>query len=87
MAPYVAAAQRFTFCKDHFVHAPIQWEMALHCNAASHWLGAYTEWPLFTICNLIKECPDLNGVIWIIQCFSKAHITNFITDKHVHASL
>ena len=21
-----------------------QWEMVLHCNAISHWLGAYTEW-------------------------------------------
>ena len=24
--------------------APSQWEMALHCNAISHWLSAYTEW-------------------------------------------
>ena len=27
-----------------FLHAPSQWEMMLHCNVVSHWLGAYTEW-------------------------------------------
>ena len=31
---------------DHFVYAPSQWEMMLHCNAVCHWLGAYTEWSL-----------------------------------------
>ena len=25
------------------LHAPSQWEMALHCNTISHWLGAYTQ--------------------------------------------
>ena len=28
------------------VNAPSQWEMALHCNAISHWLGAFTDWSL-----------------------------------------
>ena len=32
--------------RNHSVHALSQWEMALHCNAISHWLGAYTEWSL-----------------------------------------
>ena len=31
---------------DHFVYAPSQWEMALHCNAISHWLGAFSKWSL-----------------------------------------
>ena len=26
--------------------SPSQWEMALQCNAMSHWLGTYTEWSL-----------------------------------------
>ena len=30
--------------RDHFVNAPSQWEMTLHCNVISHWLGAYTKW-------------------------------------------
>ena len=28
--------------RDHSVYGPSQWEMGLHCNAISHWLGAYT---------------------------------------------
>ena len=28
-------------CRDHYVHAPSQWETALQCSAVSHWLGAY----------------------------------------------
>ena len=32
--------------RDHFVNAPSQWEMTLHCNLVSHWLGAYTKWSL-----------------------------------------
>ena len=34
--------------RDHFVNAPSQWEMTLHCNVVSHWLGAYTKWSLKT---------------------------------------
>ena len=29
--------------RDHFLYAPWQWEMVLHCNTISHWLGAYTN--------------------------------------------
>ena len=32
----------------HLANAPSQWEMTLHCNVASHWLGAYTKWSLKT---------------------------------------
>ena len=32
--------------RDHFVHAPSQWQMTLQCNISSHWLGAYTKWSL-----------------------------------------
>ena len=30
----------------HFVYAPSQWEITLHCNVVSNWLGAYTKWSL-----------------------------------------
>ena len=36
---------------DHSVYVPSRWEMALHCNAVSHWLGAYTEWSLYDASN------------------------------------
>ena len=32
--------------RDHFVNAPSQWEMTLHCNVISHWLDAFTKWSL-----------------------------------------
>ena len=32
--------------RDHFVNGPSQWEMMLHCNVISHWLGANTKWSL-----------------------------------------
>ena len=37
---------RLLIYRDHFVHAPSQWEMTLQCNIISHWLGAYTKWSL-----------------------------------------
>ena len=30
--------------RNHFVYAPSQWEMMLHSNVISHWLGTYTKW-------------------------------------------
>ena len=32
--------------RDHFMHAPSQLEMTLHCNVVFHWLVAYTKWSL-----------------------------------------
>ena len=31
--------------RDHFVHAPSQWETTSYCNV-THWLGGYTKWSL-----------------------------------------
>ena len=36
------------FARDHFVYAHSLWEMVLHCNVISHWLGTYSKWSLFT---------------------------------------
>ena len=30
--------------RDHFVYVPNQWEMMLHCNIISNWLGTFTKW-------------------------------------------
>ena len=32
--------------RDYFVNAPNQWEVMLHCNIVSHWLGAIAKWSL-----------------------------------------
>ena len=34
--------------RDQSVYVPSQWEMTLHCNVVSHWLGAYTKLSLRT---------------------------------------
>ena len=41
--------------RDHSVYAPSQWEMALHCNAISHWLGAYTRWSLLAYLKFCRK--------------------------------
>ena len=35
--------------RDAFVNVPSQWEMALHCNVVSHWLGAFTKGSLQSV--------------------------------------
>ena len=51
-----------TSSRDRFVYAPSQWETALHCNAVSHWLGAYTDWSLLKmdtfVVNPNERCRD-----------------------------
>ena len=32
--------------RDHCEYGLSQWNMTLQCNAFSHWLSAYQEWPL-----------------------------------------
>ena len=39
--------------RDH-VFVPSQWEMPLHCNAVSHWLGAYTQRSLHRMIMLLS---------------------------------
>ena len=35
--------QRAARTQGSFLYASSQWELALHCNAVTHWLGAYRE--------------------------------------------
>ena len=37
---------------------PSQWEMTLHCNVISHWLGTHTQWSLLQWC--IHQCITLD---------------------------
>ena len=48
----------WTKCRDHFVYTPSQWEMMLHCNVFSHWLGAYAKWSLEMANSLHASCTD-----------------------------
>ena len=54
---YPAAIEYSKMCVcnswDHFMYAPSQWEMMLHCSVVSHWLGTYIKWSLpgwFCLC-------------------------------------
>ena len=40
--------------ESYFVYMS-QWGMVLHCNAISHWLGAYTEWSMSYIWKSSKQ--------------------------------
>ena len=42
---------------DHFVYVPSQWEMMLHCNIISHWLGIYTKWTPVTATHMMFGHP------------------------------
>ena len=44
---------------EYFVYAPSQYEMMLHCNLVSHWLGAYTK--SFLQWNLSSKTTCQNG--------------------------
>ena len=58
-----------THCTDHYVYASSQWEMALHCNAVSHWLSAYTEWSLYCVGSPVKVRYGVSCefMIWSIR--------------------
>ena len=67
---------------DHFVYAPSQWEMTLHCNVASHWLGTYTKWSLwvkvwwlFSIPLIFQQIAwfRLNISFFTAYCINYAH--------------
>ena len=64
--------------RDYSVYAPSQWEMVLHCNAISHWLGAYTGWSLEFPVDL---CDPFTGILQ--GCFTGSGA--IIRDHLVHA--
>ena len=51
--------------RDQSRYAPSQWEMSLHCNDISHWLGPYLDWSLvheltvqilkISLCSFVKN--------------------------------
>ena len=55
--------------RDHFVHAPRQWEMTLHCNIVSRWLGAYTKWSLGTKWLSVATSSNNIQVMPSLMCF------------------
>ena len=56
--------------RDH-VFVPSQWEMPLHCNAVSHWLGAYTKRSLHRMIMLLSEDHILFTILYSV-CLVRA---------------
>ena len=50
----------------NFVYAPSQWEMLLHCNGISHWLGPYTKLSLWRYC--LWSCTKLSICLLVVNC-------------------
>ena len=46
--------------RDQSKYVPSQWEMLLHCNSVSHWLGPYLDWSLHPehVFNELKKFND-----------------------------
>ena len=53
----IASFSSFTpiCCRDHYVHAPSQWETTLHCNVISHLLQANWSLMWYPNCNSVTE--------------------------------
>ena len=73
---------RWFFCsfkvRDHSVNVPSQWEMALHCNAISHSLGAYTEWSLKVWRLMFCLRSLLCVILWYIRlCYLRPGCSNW----------
>ena len=51
-----------TYLRDLSMYALSKWEMALHCNAISHWLGEYTGRSLLPTDQDDSIEPDLKHI-------------------------
>ena len=87
--------------RDHFEHAPNQWEATIHCNIVSHWLSAYTNGSCMTINSSEKlSCISplwgesitypfamFNGCIFEVRKWISNLSPHFITDVINHSCL
>ena len=45
------------------MYAPSQWETTLQCNVVSHWLSAYTKWPLNRAKSMLVKSLEYGGYL------------------------
>ena len=76
--PYLLQGQPVQqWLQESFCVCTSQWETALHCNAISHWLDAYTKWSLCWHDNQLKiQSSNEHMTVWIYgvraQCLPQA---------------
>ena len=46
------------------MYVPSQWEMTLHCNVVSHWLGTYSKWSLNMPCTQDPDNTTISEHSW-----------------------
>ena len=74
--------------RDHFVYVPSQRDMALYCNAVSHWLGPYTEWSLWKHARLslkhfnVYIPSSTEATVHIFSTFGHIHLCDIHVFKH-----
>ena len=76
------AVRNILYNRNHFVYALSQWETMLHCNVVSHWLGAYTKWPLLSYVTVLWRDPIVSSLgkyhgWWMIVHYGKSHWSLF----------
>ena len=65
---------------DHFMNAPSQWAMTLHCNVIPHWPGAYTKWSLqksYSCVDIICLCQ--------FKVWPTVYLSHHIAELHIEA--
>ena len=70
--------------RDHFVHAPSQWETTLHCNVVSHWLGACKKLSLMVWINHQATSHYLKQMLMKFNDNSKQYEIKFILSDVSH---
>ena len=58
--------QTMSIIRGHFVNAPSQCQSTLHCNIASHWLGAYPKWSLTILEMWVDVHCERNYACWVV---------------------
>ena len=79
LCKYKRISSEICVCCEGSVYEPSQWEMALQCNAISHWLGAYTEWSLYCYCIWVwNTSPVASGQVETVSRYKLLYPTDYI---------
>ena len=81
-ADQIKIIQSLLHSRDHFMHAPSQWEATLQCKVNSHWLGAYTKRSMNSITSIIDMILLKFYKFWC--CYYNKHEHSYLGDESVY---
>ena len=64
--PTMVILETIVIKQDPSAYVPSQWEMALQCDAISHWLGAYTEWSLIKWNSTVQYVSRIMHIVYFL---------------------